>query len=411
MDDLSARITSLGKTVADVSDRSADPATIDQARRRWLSSASPIRRSSRRGLSIAVVAAACLAILAVVAWPRGSSAISFQVGAPPIRGTVGDWVAAADGGDAVPMRFSEGSLVTLSPGARVRVLETTARGAGLLLEKGALHAAITHRGGDTSWAVRAGPFEVHVTGTMFDVGWDTATETFDLVMRDGSVVVSGPLLPPGRVVVAGEHLVVAVREGRMQLAVPSAEPSATPSCAPDPAESAECAAPTSAPLASATSSAAAPASAEPSWRELAARGKYKDALEAAERQGFEQELERASSGDLLALSDTARFAGRPGRARDALLAMRRRFGAHGRSAFLLGKIAADQQGSSGDAITWFETYLAEEPGGALAEQALGRILELKKARDPQGARQIAERYLARYPNGAYAALARSIVTP
>jgi len=205
--------------------------------------------------------------------------------------------------------------------------------------------------------------------------------------------------------------VVAVREGRMQLAVPSAEPSATPSCAPDPAESAECAAPTSAPLASATSSAAAPASAEPSWRELAARGKYKDALEAAERQGFEQELERASSGDLLALSDTARFAGRPGRARDALLAMRRRFGAHGRSAFLLGKIAADQQGSSGDAITWFETYLAEEPGGALAEQALGRILELKKARDPQGARQIAERYLARYPNGAYAALARSIVTP
>jgi hypothetical protein len=77
---------------------------------------------------------------------------------------------------------------------------------------------------------------------------------------------------------------------------------------------------------------------------------------------------------------------------------------------LLGKIAADQLGSPGEAATWFETYLQEEPGGALAEQALGRMLEIRK-RDPGAARATAERYLARYPNGAYAALARSIVGP
>jgi hypothetical protein len=148
---------------------------------------------------------------------------------------------------------------------------------------------------------------------------------------------------------------------------------------------------------------------EPSWRDLAARGKYNDALAAAERAGFAQELDRASSPDLAALADAARYAARPALARQALLAQRRRFGARGSSAFLLGKIAADQQGGA-DAVRWFETYLREEPGGALAEQALGRILELQKG-NPATARAAAERYLARYPNGVHAALARSLASP
>ncbi|MFT3772482.1 MAG: hypothetical protein QM820_44375 [Minicystis sp.] len=77
---------------------------------------------------------------------------------------------------------------------------------------------------------------------------------------------------------------------------------------------------------------------------------------------------------------------------------------------MLGKIAADQQGAAGEAVRWFETYLSEEPGGALAEQALGRILELRKG-EGDAARAVAERYLARYPNGAHAALARSLISP
>jgi hypothetical protein len=139
-------------------------------------------------------------------------------------------------------------------------------------------------------------------------------------------------------------------------------------------------------------------------------GRYNEALAAAERAGFAQEIERASSQDLAALADAARFAARPALARQALLAQRRRFGVRGSSAFVLGKIAADQQGAVADAVRWFETYLREDPNGSLAEQALGRILELRKG-DPASARPTAERYLARYPTGAHAALARSLISP
>jgi hypothetical protein len=87
-------------------------------------------------------------------------------------------------------------------------------------------------------------------------------------------------------------------------------------------------------------------------------------------------------------------------------------GARGRSAFLLGKLAADHLGASGEAITWFQTYLAEEPSGGLAEQALGRVVELRhRSGDTAGAKKAAETYLARYPSGAYAALAKSLASP
>jgi transmembrane sensor len=113
----------------------------------------------------------------------------------------------------------------------------------------------------------------------------------------------------------------------------------------------------------------------------------------------------------MALADTARFVGEAARAQQALLALRRRFGAKGYSAFLLGRINADQLSSPGQGVQWFETYLQEEPNGSLAEQALGRILDIQRHGSPEVARQAADRYLARYPNGAYAALARSVLAP
>lgn len=410
MDDLKSRLARLGKTVATVSDRSADPATLPNARRRWLSASATEKRSRRPAIWVSLAAAACLAgALLLFAWSRRAPAVSFTVGGPDAAGAVGQWVAP-ESTAPLDLRFSEGTVVTLAPGARMRVTETHARGATLLIERGAIHAAITHRNADTRWSLQAGPFEVRVTGTAFDARWDPATETFELTMLEGAVVVSGPRLLQERVVVAGEQLVVSAT--RMELRTgASALPSATPSVAAlVPAAPAACAAATSsAPAPSGSADAGHPA--ESTWKALARAGKFKNAMEAAEASGFSDEVARASSGDLLALADAARFAGRPARAREALLAMRRRFGARGSSAFLLGKISADQLGSPGEAATWFETYLQEEPGGPLAEQALGRVLEIRKRSDPGAARAAAERYLARYPGGAYAALARTLVVP
>jgi hypothetical protein len=424
MDDLTNRFAKLGRTVAQVSDRAADPTTLPNARRRWLASIPPTEESSRRRVAPWVAfAAACsvaIALLFVLVRHR-APAVSFTVGPQSTPGAVGQWVAP-EAEAPLDMRFSEGTVVVVAPGARMRVTETSSSGATLLIERGGIHAAIKHRDASTHWSVQAGPFEVKVTGTAFDARWDPATETFELNMIEGSVIVNGPRLPAGRAVVAGEQLVVS--STRMELRAGAASATTAAMAAPGAAGSASpaaCATPPAAPPAAtdaapAGSVAPAPsgtavadaARSEPSWRALARSGKYKDAMDAAEAAGFSAEVARASSSDLMALADTARFAGRPARAKEALLAMRRRFGARGSSAFLLGKIAADQQGSPGEAVTWFETYLQEEPGGPLAEQALGRVLEIRK-RDPGAARPVAERYLARYPNGAYAALARSLV--
>lgn len=426
MDDLTNRLSRLGRAVADVSDRAADRSTLQHARRRFLSGATEARSPRPRALALSLsFAAVCLAAVAIFfAARRHEPAISFTADGSGAPGAVGQWVAP-QGESPLDLRFSEGTVIQVSPGARLRVTETNGAGATLLIERGAIHAAITHKDDRTRWSVQAGPFGVRVTGTAFDARWDPATETFELTMLEGSVVVSGPRLPSGRSVVAGEQLLVSttrmeLRAGASARALDAPLPSPAscasptaaaiasdaPSAAPAPSD-APSSRPNDAPVASAGT--AAPAG-DPSWKALIRAGKHREAMDAAEAAGFSTEVGRASASDLLALSDAARFAGRPARAKEALLAMRRRFGARGSSAFLLGKIAADQLHSPGEAATWFEIYLQEEPGGPLAEQALGRLMEIRK-RDAGAARIVADRYLSRYPNGAYAALARSLTGP
>lgn len=418
METLTARLAKLGEAVAEVSDRRTDLLVLETARRRWLQP-SPVlalpRSSARRPLLL--LAAACVTSAAlVVAFRPATTRVSFAVGAAATPGIVGEWIAADDN-VRIPVRFSEGTSVTLRPGAKIRVVATSPHGADVLLEQGSLNAAVVHAGPDTRWSLRAGPFDVHVTGTQFDASWDPTAETFDLAMGEGRVVVRGPLLPSWREITTGERLHVSIRSQAMELRssrldvpvgpAPVEPPVVASGLAPQPVPPTVAPAPVVGAVQPPTSASAGDAS---NWRELATGGKYRDALAAAERAGFVQTLDRASASDLLLLADAARFAARPSLARQALLALRSRFGARGRSAFLLGKIAADQQGVAAEAVRWFELYLSEEPNGGLAEQALGRILELRKS-DPASATSTAKRYLARYPSGAYAPLARSLVTP
>ncbi len=443
MDDLTTRLRRLGKLLSNVSDRAADPTTLSNARRRWLSTSSKqvatrkllsgfaapdVRGLSRQrwiGMAVAFAAVAALIVGLFVA-AFNDRVISFAIGGKAEQGTLGEWVAP-EGKTSLDLRFSEGTVVTVSEGARVRVTDTTPRGAALLVEKGSITAVIKHLSPTTNWSVRAGPYEVTVTGTSFEAKWDPAKETFELLMLEGSVIVSGPRLPVGRPIVSGEHLIVSA--DRMELRAGAAPPpnvpfgTAVPSASAAPSSSA-LVAPLQGPTPSASpadvhapkspsAGSAQPASEssstafDSSWKSLAKSGKYKEAMALVEQTGFAAEASKSSSSDLLILADIARFSGRPGQAKEALLLARQR-GARGLTTFLLGKIAADQLHSPGEAVNWFETYLQESAGGALAEQALGRIMEMRK-RDPGAAKLTAQRYLARYPSGAYAALARSLL--
>ncbi len=419
MDKMNDRLERLGRAMADVSDQMKDPGALQAARSRFLAGDARNRDRSKRFAFGFAFAAACAAAVGFYVRTRPVD-VSFAIGTPPSPGVVGNWISAGDA--PTELRFSEGTAVALSPGARIRVTETNPRGAAVLIENGNVHAKVTHASSDTRWAFRAGPFDVRVTGTEFDASWDPTTETFEVAMTEGSVFTTGPLLRDGRALVAGERLRVSMKDSKLEIRVSGqvekasveANPAPTNSAAEPPSVETNTPVETNSPPSIARSAQArveTAAPSEPDWKALASSGKHKDALAAAEKAGFSQEVRLASLSELFVLADAARLGGSPARAREALMAARTRFGSRGRTAFLIGKIAVDQQGSAGEAATWFDTYLQEEPGGPLAEQALGRLIEIRRRSDSAAARSLAERYLARYPQGAYAALARSVLEP
>src|SRR5262249_29483074 len=84
------------------------------------------------------------------------------------------------------------------------------------------------------------------------------------------------------------------------------------------------------------------------WRDLARNGQNRAAFDAVMALGYDRVISEASGADLLVLADVARFSGDIGHARQALVAARGR-GEKGRTAFLLGKLAADSSGAPGEA--------------------------------------------------------------
>jgi TolA-binding protein len=160
---------------------------------------------------------------------------------------------------------------------------------------------------------------------------------------------------------------------------------------------------------------AAGSAAAPSWRAWARLGSFKEALAAAENEGFDSLSATLSLSELLELATTARLAGKTARASEAYSAVRRRFaGTDGAAtaAFHLGQLAFDGARSYAEAKRWFSTYLGERPSGALAAEALGRSMEAEQRMgDLAAARITAAKYLQRYPTGAHGRLAKSLLEP
>ncbi len=368
----------LGREVAKQQDQALVQGQVVATVRAQLRDASLQPRRSVRpwvGLAAAVV----FALAAAGVW-RAARPIALETSGM----SEGQWVSAAT---ERSVSFTDGATVLLRSGARFQVTSLGRRGADVTLERGEASISVPHRI-DTQWQFHVGPYVIHVVGTRFDTGWNPGTETFMLRLHDGAVRVSGPKIEEQKVV-AGQVL-------EWSLAPPAA-----PSSAPEEA--------VEVPLELRGDTARVPRSL---WRALAKAGRYDAALGAAKQEGWARLNATASADDVLLLGDVARLANAPRDAQSAYEAARRRFAgtaSASAAAFSLGRIAFDARDDAKSA-RWFEQYRAERPNGALAPEALGRLIELnQRANEPTRSRQLAREYLERYPEGPHARLAQGVL--
>ena len=144
-----------------------------------------------------------------------------------------------------------------------------------------------------------------------------------------------------------------------------------------------------------------------------AAGQWDRVLAEVDRAGVKQTLAHASSEDLLALADAARYRRRTGLARAALLAERDRFPGSPppwTPRFCSAVCEESRQGEIGEAVRWYDTYLAGAPTGTYASEALGRkMIATKGLRGAAAAESLAREYLRRFPAGPYAGAARELL--
>lgn len=327
----------------------------------------------------AVAAAVLLAWIAVRPGP-----LTFEVQGAGEAGMAQAFVAADD--EPLALSFSDGSAMKLRPRTRVRVGALRDDGADLVLESGTVEATLEPRTSG-SWTVAAGPYRVLVIGTAFWVRWVPETETFELELSRGAVKVQGPGIEGVREVAEGEHVVIA---GRHEVAVaedvPAVRADEPDAITIDEAEPEE-GGPEPEPRASARrGSGSKPSRAAggatggsiEDWRRLAHQGSYREAIAAAEAAGFSRLCGSLDAAALLELADAGRYARKTARAREALLALRKRFPgteAAAAASFDLGRLASGGAKRCGDATQWFRTYLRERPQGSMADAARHRIDE------------------------------------
>jgi hypothetical protein len=348
------------------------------------------------GVSLAAVVFVGALVVAVVAW---RDRIRFTV-----AGHEGDfetgWIGA-ELDDPVPLRFSDGSAVDLAPGTRARVSDVGLRSASLILENGEMHARVVHRS-LAGWTIAAGPYTVHVTGTELDVVWDPETGALEVAVESGSVHVTGPSIANEQLVSSGQALTVADRNSSFLLGPQAFEPPPADPVLADDAPDPIVADPLADDDATASGKVAETRRSK-SWVALARSGDYERALDVVLRTGFDSVVGASSASELLLLSDVARMAGQPERASEILYSVRRRFPRSEEAslaAYTLGVSAFDHKGAHAEAAKWFETYLRERPNGALAAEALGRLVECETSLGrTDKAQEAARQSLSAYPNG------------
>jgi hypothetical protein len=375
-------------------------------------------RWRRSAIVTALAAAAAVALFFAFARPRP---LAFNVRGADLQASN---YLSAPASKPADVSFSDGSQIHVEPGTRLRIDQTRSNGARVLIENGVATANVKHAE-RANWQFVAGPFEVHVTGTRFTLGWDPLKEEVDLVLHEGSVEVDGPLARGRFAVRAGQRFRASLADGSMQVNSANAkaslkstppmadlDPSALPGPKPEPTPSPSNAdASRFVPHPKTSSNSPASEALRESWPELVRRGQFQAVVRAAEARGIEASLGSSSAADVRALADAARYSGQSTLATQSLLALRRRFlgsSDASASAFLLGRMNESSH-KFAEADGWYDTYLRESPRGQFASDALaGRMRCVAATGGAAAAKPLALEYLRRYPDGVHAPAARKL---
>jgi FecR protein len=354
----------------------------------------PIASSGSGRVALIAVALSVAAAALLTLGFRADSRLSYELRG----GHAQDGVIEAERGEAT-VALSDGSSILAENRTKFSVDVVGRNSALTRLVAGKLHVRVVHND-DTGYRFIAGPYEVRVVGTEFDLAWDPHGSGLGLSMSKGEV----RLVEPGgklRTLRSGETLQLpAVAAG---LAGKVAESSR---------QAAEFA-----PVAPPVDAAALPRTAHDSqtastWDALVAKGQFADVVHEAETLGIDTVTERRSPSDLKALGQAARYVGQRALSLRAFSALRERnrgTDAARQAAFFLGRLQ-EEQGNQAEALRWLNTYVVEAPRGVYAAEAYGRRLSLtERLRGKAAALPLAREYLERFPEGAYAPSARALV--
>src|SRR5882724_1374722 len=280
MSDGGTELDRLANLAREAAHAPADPDVHREGRDRIVGIAASRRYRSRTRSRVAVALALAATFAAVaVTWLRPRP-LRYEIAGAPGAATAS--YVSAPPESPVDLLFSDGSDVRAEPGSRLRVDETYGNGARVLLDRGKTSSHVAHHE-RSSWTFVAGPFEVHVVGTRFDLKWDPLSEELDLRLREGSVEVRSPLADGPIVVRAGQRFRATMARHRMTVldadateADESAAETRTPSMDPEP----------TVPPQAAAQPAARPGRRE-SWQELLARGEFESVVGAASARGLD----------------------------------------------------------------------------------------------------------------------------
>lgn len=363
----------------------------------------PLRKGSSRGVWVGVAglaAAAAVAFFVASNIPDDDGAITFTVsGASSSSLKTGRVVAPLS--RERTLSFSDGSTLKLEPAGSLRVRQTDAQGAEVVVERGRLTSQVTHREG-TSWSVFAGPYEIQVVGTQFTTEWDPIKQRLEVLLDEGAVRVVGADIEDHVSLKAGQRLIATPSDtwSVNSRAVASDEVASTQQelGAQEPA------------VQRATSSRTAKPATSLVWGKLLAEGQFSRIMEEAQGIGLSKCISSCSISRLRSLADAARYTGDFATAERALLSLRARSPREAvRAGYLLGSLN-EARGQTAGSLEWYVGYLREAPTGAFAAEALAGKMRAEHALGRKAdAKSTASEYLRRHPSGASAATARRIL--